>query len=392
MPEDTQLKLPRVMVLVGKYSPEIGGAEIMAQRLAEGLVRRGMQVTVLTGLTARAPRREVMNGVAVRRIGYFHSLRIGKIKFFIQMAAMFVQLALRRKQYDVIHAHQAHWLAFVGAVAGRVFHKPCIVTLHSARERFDLLVLRNFLPFGGAMGRYIVRRAEAFIAISNAVAEELPPWGVAWQKIRVIPNGVPIPAATGPRDAAAREALEIPREAFLVVFVGALRGDKHPLLALEAFALLREKNRAARMIFLGDGPLRPALRARVDELALGAEVALPGNARNVPDYLRAADALVMPSDVEGFGLAIAEAMAHRLACVGTRAPGIVELIRDGETGLLIESHDKHALAAAFERLAGDAELRRRLGANARAMVAEKFDLEKIVDAHVELFREENSLL
>jgi len=377
--------LPRVLLVVAQYHPVVGGVEKQAQRLAEGLVRRGLAVSVLTGRPPGTPRREVIGGVPVRRLTYLAEWKFGPAKFHVQVLAALAEMWQRRESYDLIHVHQAHWLAFAGILAGQRLKKPCVVTVHNTAARFDLRVLGRFLPGGAWMGRYIACNADRFVAISRAIAEELRAWGVNENRIVYISNGVPIPARWEADKAPARRALGLPEHGFLILFVGSLRTHKRPDVALAAFRLLHREVPEARMIFLGDGPMRCSL-ARQAALLPGGAVIWAGQVMNVTEYLVAADALVLPSDVEGLPLALLEGMAHGLACVGTVVPGIVELLRHGETGFLVPPRDAVALADALRTLARDRSLCVRLGNNARDFVRGHFDLEAVLVEHIRLYQ------
>ncbi len=128
---------------------------------------------------------------------------------------------------------------------------------------------------------------------------------------------------------------------------------------------------------VGDGPLRD----RVPEA-----VGFVPPAELGPYYARAA-VVCVPSRREGHGMVAREAMAHGRPVVATAVGGLVEAVADGETGLLVESGDVPALRAAIERLLGDPDLRRRLGAAGRARAAERFSWDAYVAAALEVYAE-----
>ena len=101
-------------------------------------------------------------------------------------------------------------------------------------------------------------------------------------------------------------------------------------------------------------------------------------------YDRAA-VVVVPSRSEGFGVVCAEAMAHGKAVVAGATGGLLGLVRDGETGLLVEPGDPQALRAAIDRLLGDKALRDRLGHNAREWITELCGWERVIDATLETY-------
>ena len=112
-----------------------------------------------------------------------------------------------------------------------------------------------------------------------------------------------------------------------------------------------------------------------------------GFVTDIRGMLSAADALVMPSRWEGFGLAAGEAMAAGLPVIATRVAGLSEIVVDGQTGILVDREDVVGLADAITRLAGDAELRCRLGEAARRRVIEHYSISANIAAHQALYAE-----
>jgi glycosyltransferase involved in cell wall biosynthesis len=146
-------------------------------------------------------------------------------------------------------------------------------------------------------------------------------------------------------------------------------------------------------VLVGDGELRAELERRIAREGLSDVVELRGALphQEIPAVLAGATAMVLPSvtsrdgQMEGIPVALMEAMAAGVPVVSTRLSGIPELVRDGETGLLVPERDAPALADAMERLAGDPALGARLAAAARRAVADEFDRERNVARLVELF-------
>jgi glycosyltransferase involved in cell wall biosynthesis len=255
-------------------------------------------------------------------------------------------LAVRRaaSTADVVHAH---WLpsAGVAAFAG----KPVVVTLHGT----DVELARR----APALTRRILRRASVVVAVSNALAEQALRLGAP--AVRVIPNGVEIPGSVG-------EEAEPPE----VLFAGRLSPEKGVLELAEAADGLN-------LVVAGDGPLRGRLPSALGFLP-------PAELARL--YDRSA-VVVCPSRRDGFNVVCAEAMAHGRPVVASAVGGLLDLVRDGETGLLVPPRDPPALRGAIERLLADRELRRRLGASAREHVAELCDWERVVDATIAVYED-----
>jgi glycosyltransferase involved in cell wall biosynthesis len=264
---------------------------------------------------------------------------VAKLRRRPWLAPMFVLRsvrALRRSDCDLVHAH---WL-LAGAVAA-LAGKPFVLTLHGSGTagRFsDLELARRAPRLVGA----ILRRARIVVCVSESLATAARSCG--GRDVRVIPNGVEVPAESGEE----ADPLE-------VLYAGRLSPEK----GIEELA---EACRAHNLVVAGDGPLRPLVPHALGFLS-------PDELRE--RYRRAA-VVVCPSRSEGFGVVCAEAMAHGKPVVATAVGGLKELVTHARTGLLVEPGDPAALRIAINLLLGDEALRRRLGANARTEVAERF--------------------
>jgi glycosyltransferase involved in cell wall biosynthesis len=237
---------------------------------------------------------------------------------------------------DLVHAH---WLPS-GAVAARL-GKPFAVQLWGTDAE-----LARRVPW---LARRVLRRARLTICASNALASAARELGA--ERIEVIPSGVDVPPETG-------EEAQPPE----ILYAGRLSREKGILELVEAA-------KGMPLTVIGDGPLRervPEARGFVPHDELG------------PLYGRAA-VVAVPSHREGFGVVCAEAMAHGRPVVAGAVGGLLDLVVDEETGLLVPPRDVPALRAALERLLGDAELRRRFGANARERIREHFSWPRVTD-------------
>jgi glycosyltransferase involved in cell wall biosynthesis len=191
------------------------------------------------------------------------------------------------------------------------------------------------------------------IAVSQALAAKLRQIGVPAARIRTVPSGVD-PGAFTPADPAARLAardrLELPRDRFLFLAMNLFDPVKGHRILIDAFAeLVRGRPQAAFLAMTGDGPERPAIEARARELGLGAEIRFAGLRpySELPHWLRAADALVLPSLSEGMPLTVLEGFAAGKPTVGSAVGGLPELVPDRRFGLLVPPGDPVALGRAL---------------------------------------------
>jgi glycosyltransferase involved in cell wall biosynthesis len=377
----------RVLMVVEKLFG-LGGAQQQALRLARGLRRHGVEARIVTGRWQRSePRRAQIDGVPVvsvfTALKMFHVKGLRKFAVYIYVLSLLFHLWRRRREYDLLHVHSATASGFGVALAGRWFRKPTVMKVMASGgwSEFKRMRQGGEAP-GSALMLRPLRRVRRVICLNGEVEEECLREGFRPEQLVRIPNGFPVrevePCAAYPE----RDEVEI-------LFVGRLDAQKNPYTLLEALALLARSPEGVRLRarFLGDGPEAAQVRARARELGLLESAAFHGRVDDVPGHLRRADVFVLPSLSEGISNALLEALAHGLPCVATRIPGNAELIRDGETGLLVAPGSADDLAAALRRLAADRALRERLGRAGRVLVEERFDMEAVAGRYAGLYRE-----
>jgi glycogen(starch) synthase len=304
-------------------------------------------------LRARGVEVEVVSPASFRHFGIAYGSGVlgnlkrapWKLALVPAMMASFARAARRAaRDADLVHAH---WLPS-GAIA-LATGRPFVVQLWGT----DVELARRARVFA----RRVLSRARLTICASNALAEAARELGAG--EVRVIPSAVELPEHVG-------ERAEPPE----VLFVGRLSAEKGILELVQAAD-------GMRLTVAGDGPLRDRVPG-----ALG----LVPHDELEPLYQRAA-VVAVPSHREGFGVACAEAMAHGRPVVASAVGGLLDLVVDGETGLLVPPRDVAALRAALERLLGDADLRRRLGEAGRERIREHFTWPAVTDATVQAYED-----
>jgi glycosyltransferase involved in cell wall biosynthesis len=228
--------------------------------------------------------------------------------------------------------------------------------------------------------RQAYRCATKVVANSRAAAEMLRREGLAPASIAVIPNGVD---TTGfpDRDVSARRS----RPLRSIATVANLRREKSHETLLAAAAILRPEFPDVRYQIVGSGPRRAELEALARAKDLQEQVTFLGHRDDVAALLAAADLFVLPSRSEAFPNSVVEAMAAGLPVVACAVGGLLELIDDGRTGLLVPPDDPVALAGALRRLLADRPAADRIGAAARAEVAERYSFDGMVASFEALY-------
>ncbi len=266
--------------------------------------------------------------------------------------------ALRAADLDLIHAHQA----FPDGAAVRLLAEDLgvayAITVHGADVNVNL----------GRPGRLRERTrraldgAAAVMAVSSAVARRLEGF-VSTERLHTVPNGV-----TG-HGQVAPSALLPGRP--LVLSVGNLYASKGHAVVLAALARLGAQGRDIAWVVVGDGPEEGRLKARARELGITGQVTFVGWRPHdeVLALMARADAFVLPSAPEGFGLVYAEAMAQGTPVIACRGEGPDDFVEDGVSGLLVPPHDAGAVARAIALLLDDRATAARLVQAGHAAVA-----------------------
>jgi glycosyltransferase involved in cell wall biosynthesis len=352
-------------------SLHIGGAERVALELAGGQAAARHEVMVVSlEPPPEGPLAETFRarGVGVHRVSKGRGLDPG---LPLRLAALF-----RRRGVTVVHTHNRMPLIY-GAAAGRLAGAVVVHTRHG--------------PGKGTRREQWLRRGagrllHAYVAVSpelRDLAETLgdcPP-----AKLAMIENGIDIARfSVGDADKrAARQALGLPADAWVVGSVGRLSKEKdYPLLVRAAAPLL---GREAFLIIVGDGAEAGNIRTEVAARGVEPFVKLPGASSDVPRYLAAMDVFALSSRMEGLPLVALEAMAAGLPVVATAVGGLPGLIQHGESGFLVESGDERGLRARFEALRADPGAGRAVGARGQTRVRERHSREAMVQRYLDLY-------
>jgi glycosyltransferase involved in cell wall biosynthesis len=347
---------------------DFSGGEVQLFLLMEGLRARGHANLLVCPPDSAAEREAGRRGFAVERVAMRNDLSLG--------AAYRISAALRRHAPELVHCHtgRANWL---GGIAARWAGVPALST-----RRMDRRVSRGLRTRW--LYRHLLRRVAA---ISPAVERHLREAGVPLERIRLIWSAVDPerlqPSATRQ---ALRARLDAAPDTVCLLVAANLVHRKGVDVLLDAYAALASRE-CTELWIAGDGPERGSLEAAASRLGVADRVRFLGHRTDVPDLLEACDVFVLPSRLEGLGVAALEAMARRRPVVASAVGGLAETVVAETTGLLVPPADARSLAAALERLLADPTQRHRLGAAGAVRVAERFLAGQMVGAYEALYRE-----
>ena len=276
---------------------------------------------------------------------------------------------------------------------------PDIVHSHGYRaDVVDALHLRRDVPIvstvhgftGGDLRNRLYqwlqcrayRRFDAVVAVSEPLRRQLAP-RIGPKRLHVVPNAY-APESESLSKEAARVALGLPNDEFLVGWVGRLSREKGPDVLLDALAR-REMPASALAVFVGEGPLAPELRQRTVELRLDARVTWKGRVANASHLLAAFDVLVVSSRTEGGPMVVLEAMATGTPIVATQVGGVPDMLPRG-TALLVSPESPSELAAAIRDAFMDPEATRTRARAARRRLDAEYGLSSWAERYEAIYQ------
>jgi glycosyltransferase involved in cell wall biosynthesis len=211
--------------------------------------------------------------------------------------------------------------------------------------------------------------------------------GASGGKIVVIENGI---ESVESRDRSSesrrkiRISLGLGEEVTLILTVGRLTLQKGHTYLLDAVKILASKYPRTKFVFAGEGPLRDGLQEKANNLGISNSIQFLGVRDDTEDLLFAADIFVQPSVWEGLSLALLEALRSSLPVVASRVEGVVDVVVDGESALLVPAKDPTALAESIEKLIKDPALRKQLAINGHHRFLEKYSVDRMGRSYEEL--------
>lgn len=358
----------RVLQVIETGGP--GGAETIVAALSEDLVASGHRVQAIiadgTWLPGELRRRGITHQFFPRSKG---AIDLGLLRT--------LQKAVKAFAPDIVHAHLFQGAVYA-AVASRLARVPCVVTLHGHADLTGTGLKHR-------MKRAVfIRSASAIAAVSAELAaagEEV--LGMAAGAIHVVVNGVTDRAGT---------PMPVPLsqpDHLRVVAVGNIRPSKDYPTLLKAIALLRRTGLHVELDILGEpdrAGLQATLVALTDQLGVADAVKFRGFISDPTQYLQSANCFALSSSMEGFSLAVVEAMLAGVPVVATRSGGPETIIAHEHSGLLVEVGNPESLAQAIRRVLEDRALAARLSANARIHASSSYSVRAMTDRYLALYQ------
>ena len=392
----------RLLHVTHQYRPAIGGSEKYMADLSEELARRGHKVDVASSRAksvqtwqTELPAFEQLNGVNIHRFRSlarhrytWHILNFGNDRYrrtgrwwyepciFFGNGPVIPGLAwhiLRYgRRYDLIHIQTLPYFHFVYAyLCTRVVGRPVVLTPHIHADQLQVFDLPSF--------NAILRGADMVIVVSEREVSYLTARGVDSKRIFVTRHGIKLSELPYLDLQECRTRLEIPSDAFVLLFLGRKVAYKGLQTVLAAFAQLQSHYPSLYLVSAGPPTEHSRHLARKYEgLTHWIDLDTVNDAQKV-DLLNACDVLLLPSTGEAFGIVFLEAWTVGKPVIGARAGAIPSVILEEHDGLLVNPGDVAELARAIERLIAQPELSHRLALNGQRKVRQHHTVERIVD-------------
>lgn len=362
--------------------PTYGGSGIVATELGLELATRGHEIHFITYSNP------IRLDPAIPRIRY-HEVEVSNYPLFqyppycLALASRMADVA-ESYDLDLLHVHYAIPHSISALLARQMTaarrRLPFITTLHGT----DITLVGADRSYFG-ITKFSIEQSDGVTAISEDLRKDTVNVFGIQNEIRVIYNFVncgiyrPDPDRTGLAEFA-------PNGEKLLIHLSNFRPVKRVLDCIRIFAEVR-RHANVRLLMVGDGPERGPAEHLAWTLGVSKHVEFLGKRDHVESLLRLAHVLLMPSEMESFGLASLEAMACGVVPVATRVGGLPELVTDGEDGFLQEVRDIPRLAERVTQLVTDGGLHDRMASAARATAMTRFSTEKIIPQYEEFYKQ-----
>jgi len=371
----------RVLMLIYKFLPEIGGAEVQCLKLSRELRKRGIDVEVLTLTSSKnLPKKEIIDSVPVTRLPIFRPLELSILWCLFY-------LLKNQKKYDILHTHIHGPMSVPPMLIASIFRKPYIIKIANSGIRFDYKIseetrkwpLRKLL-------KQSFFKASKIISICNAVKSDIIATGFSERKIESLPNGVEYDyfhPATRELQKQRRAELRLPENAIIILRVGSLHSKKGLDLLLDTWKSITARYPNAFLLSVGGTNISTSLMEKIKPLEKTVRLDL-NSPNGVRSYYQAADIFVLPSLAEGLSNALLEAQACGLSCIATKVGGNMDIIEHKVNGLLINPGDSSELTAAISLLLESPKYRNHLCRGTKN-VKKKFNLKHIAARYNSLY-------
>jgi len=337
-------------------------------------MERGHEPIVLAWEPSK-PSFQVIDKIRVHRFGIPSLLRVSRYLAIYHLVLQ-ISMLTRRYKVDLIHAH-GYFHGVACALVGKLLNKPVVVTFHSPMWGWPELELPFYIsPIEPLIKKYLVYSATAFICTSNFVRTELQKSGFPASRLKIIRNWVTqFPKYTTERSRDTLNRFDLYEKRFILSTGRLVDREKAFSVLTHAFKLLLNKGYDLDLAIAGDGPDKERLIECAIKLGVKDHVHFLGKvaAEDLGCLYEACEVFVHPARLEGFGLAVLEAISFGKPVVSTKVGGIPEIIEDGGNGILVNGKPD-ALVSGIEMLLSNPRLKEDFAKRSQEIIFDKFSL------------------
>ena len=360
--------------------PSQGGSGVVATELGQGLAQRGHEVHFITSsLPVRL--RHFEHNI------YFHEVRPENYPVFLYppySLSLAAKMADVTETYglDILHAHYAMPHAAGAYLARQMMRGQRPVKIVTTLHGTDITLVGQ-APGFHRVTKFSIEESDCVTSVSDWLRRETVRLFDITKPISVIPNFVDNARFRPQGDASRRKEFATPEEK-LLLHISNFRPVKNVEIVVEVFDRV-SRSVPSRLLLVGDGPEWSTVSRRVHERGLQERVHFLGNQDHIEELMPLADAFLLPSHHESFGLVALESLACGVPVVATRVGGTGEVVEDGVTGYLRDPGDVEALTQAVMRLFSNPEKARAMGRRGVQVAADRFPRDRIVPLYEQLY-------
>lgn len=378
----------KILMLTWEYPPRIvGGIARVVHDLSKRMIKDGHEVTVVTYKEGNMPDFENDKGVKVYRVPNFEINPNNFIDWIMQLnfnlVAKASQIIEKEGKFDVIHAHD--WLvAYAAKTLKHAFDIPMVATIHATEAGRNSGIHDEVQRYINDSEWLLTYEASEVIVNSNFMKCEVQRlFGLPFEKINVVPNGLNMTAFTGlERDYSFRRRYAADNEK-IILTMGRMVYEKGVQHVIAAMPKILANYHDAKLVIVGKGGMIDELKAQVHRLGIDQKVYFAGfiNSRKEPIY-QCADVAVFPSTYEPFGIVALEAMLAGVPTVVSDVGGLDEIVKHGINGMKSYAGNPNSIADSILALLYNPELCANVTKKAKLEVKENYNWAKIAqDTH-----------
>ena len=369
------MKMQNFKVMYITHSLGVGGSEKLISDMAVELKRRGFD-SVICCLDSLGEW-----GKKLRKEG-FKIFVLGRKKGIDLNVSKKIKNIIEKEHPDILHAH--HYSPyFYTALSNFSRRRPKLIFTEHGRFYPDRVRVKRVV-----FNQFAKLFTDAIIGVCNFTKYSLSKYEMFPQnKIDVIYNGIKPKKYEGSIDAdLKRKELGLGASEVIIGSVGRLCSVKSYNILIRAFGEVKKRLQNVKLLIVGNGALRDDLEALSRHMGLSDDIIFLGERRDVPELMKIFDVFTLSSNLEAASLALLEAMASDLPIVATNVGGNSELIKDNETGVLVDRGDYKKFADAIIRILQNPTVKNAMGEKGRKRVIEKFSFNRMIDEYIRLYR------